>query len=126
MKPGKTGISRILQAARYSMKGLLAAWREEAAFRQEVLACIVLMPLAFYLGRGPQQVALLLMPLFILLIAELTNSAIEAVVDRVGDEFHELSGRAKDIGSAVVMIAIFLTATVWGLIIYANYFAVAG
>lgn len=121
MKPGKTGISRILAAARYSYKGLVAAWKNEAAFRQETIACVVLMPAAFFVGRSVEQIILLLIPLFVLLIAELTNSAVEAAVDRIGDEFHELSGRAKDIGSAIVMIALILAALVWGLIIYKNY-----
>jgi len=121
MKPGKTGFSRLIDATRYSMQGMKAAWRNEAAFRQELVSVVILLPVAALLARNITQFLLLTVPLFILLIAELVNSAFEAVVDRIGDEHHELSGRAKDMGSAVVFIALLLCFTSWALIILENY-----
>lgn len=121
MKPGKTGFSRLIDATRYSMQGMKAAWRNEAAFRQELVSVVILLPVAALLARNITQFLLLTVPLFILLIAELVNSAFEAVVDRIGDEHHELSGRAKDMGSAVVFIALLLCFTSWALIVLENY-----
>jgi len=115
-KPGKTGITRLIDAWGYSQQGLKATWRHEAAFRQETYAIGILTPCAFWLGSTFTQVALLLTPLYGIIIAELINSAIESVVDRIGDEHHELAGRAKDQGSALVLIAIAITAIVWTLI----------
>lgn len=114
MKPGKTGISRIIAAGGYSLRGLRFAWKNEAAFRQEVIAALVLIPSAFYLGESGLEIALLLIPVFLVLIVEIVNSAIEAITDRVGSEFHELSGAAKDLGSAAVMVGIILLVLVWG------------
>lgn len=121
MKPGKKGLARILAASGYSWQGLKAAWKHEAAFRQEVLLVIILLPLAFWVGKTPAQIAVLVLSLSIILIAELANSAIEAVVDRFGGELHKLSGRAKDIGSAMVMIALFFSSIVWLIMIYFNF-----
>lgn len=123
MKPGKTGIARVTAAFGYSMKGLKAAWQHEAAFRQELVACTLLIPLTFFVAQSLTQAAILLISLGLILIAELANSAIEAVVDRFGGEIHVLSGRAKDIGSAMVFVAIALAGAVWGLVIYQNYFS---
>lgn len=121
MKPGKSGFTRLIDATRYSMQGFKAAWRNEAAFRQELVAVIILLPLAYFIARDITQLLLLTMPLFILLIVELVNSALEAVVDRIGNDPHELSGRAKDMGSATVFIALLLVFVSWLLIVLENY-----
>lgn len=117
-KPGATGLRRIINAGGYSMQGLRAALLNEAAFRQELFLCLVLAPLGLWLGQGGVERAMLLGSLFLVLIVELLNSAVEALVDRVGSEYHELSGRAKDIGSAAVFIALLNVVVVWGLILY--------
>ena len=117
-KPGKTGIVRILKATQYSWQGLQAAWKHEAAFRQELMLAVVGVPLAFWLAENIFELLWLILPLFILVIAELVNSALEAVVDRVGHEHHELSGRAKDIGSAIVFVSILLLVTIWSIVLY--------
>jgi diacylglycerol kinase (ATP) len=100
----------------YSALGLSAAWKNEAAFRQELLLVMVLLPVAVWLGQTGLERAVLIGCLFIVLIVELLNSAIEAAVDRHGHELHELSGRAKDMGSAAVFMSLLLLAIVWGLI----------
>lgn len=92
-KPGNQGLTRIIKAAGYSAKGFRAAWTFESAFRQEVVLTIALTPLAFLLGRTPVEISLLIASLLLVVIVELLNSGIEAVVDRVGDEPHTLSGR---------------------------------
>ena len=120
MKPGKTGIRRLLDATGYSIKGLRSAFKYESAFRQELLLVLVLFPLSFVLAQGHTQWMLLVAPLFLLLIVELLNSAIESVVDRIGDEHHELSGRAKDMGSAAVFICLVLIAVSWGSTAWKN------
>lgn len=122
MKPGKTGFRRIINAAFYSWAGMRFAWRNEAAFRQEVTLAVILIPAAFWVGADAVQRALLIGTCLIVLIVELLNSGIEAVVDRVGDEYHKLSGSAKDLGSAAVLISLLLTVTVWGLVIYERFF----
>lgn len=121
-KPGKTGLPRIIDAFGYSMKGFAAAWRFEAAFRQEVMLAVVLLPGAFWLAQTPVELVLLLSSVFWVLMAELANSAVEAVVDRTGSEHHRLSGRAKDIGSALVLMSLVLLALVWSIIAYARFF----
>ncbi len=121
MKPGKTGIVRIIDATGYSWKGLQAAYRHESAFRQELLLTAIGIPLAIWLAQSTIQLLLLILPLLLLLLVELANSALEAVVDRIGDEIHELSGRAKDLGSAMVLLAIVMLAVSWILIIGENY-----
>jgi diacylglycerol kinase (ATP) len=113
MKPGKTGISRVIAATAYSMQGLKAAWINEAAFRQESIGTIILTIVALILPVTPIEKALLISSLLIVMITELMNSAVEAVVDRIGSEHHELSGRAKDIGSAAVFVALIVVAVVW-------------
>lgn len=121
-KPGKTGLTRIFHAFGYSMQGLTAAFKNEAAFRQEVALVLCLSPLAVWLAPGYVELALLLSTIFLVLIVELLNSAVEAVVDRIGDEPHELAGRAKDIGSAAVFISLALVVIVWGLVLIPHYF----
>lgn len=115
-KPGNTGIGRILRATRFSAQGIAAAWKNEAAFRQELTLVVVLLPAAVWLGQTALERALLIVSLFIVLIVELINSAIEAAIDRHGDEQHELSGRAKDMGSAAVFGSLLLVVVVWALI----------
>ncbi len=112
-KPGNTGIRRIINAARYSSQGLAHAWRLEAAFRQEVALTAVSVPVAIWLGRTPLEQVLLIGMLVLVLVIELLNSAVEAAVDRHGDEINELSGRAKDMGSAAVLIGLMLAGAVW-------------
>ncbi len=116
-KPGKTGLARVIDAWGYSIQGLRATWKHEAAFRQESIAVLLLTPCAFAIAATPTQAALLLASLFAVLAAEMVNSAIESVVDRISDEHHELAGRAKDQGSALVFIAIAAAAVVWLLVI---------
>ena len=109
----KSGIKRIFKAWQYSIQGLKAAIRHEAAFRQELMLCIVLAPLAFFLGQTGFEVLFLLSTLFLLLITELLNSAIEAVADKLSQEYDPLIGRAKDLGSAAVFLCLSLIALVW-------------
>ena len=113
-----TGLARILRACRYSWQGLCAAWRHEAAFREELVLCVPLIPLGLYLGDNGLEKALLVASVLLVLLVELLNSAIEAAVDRHGDEINELSGRAKDMGSASVGIAILLALVVWALVLW--------
>jgi diacylglycerol kinase (ATP) len=112
-KPGYTGLRRILLAARCSRLGFAHAWKYEAAFRQEVALTLVLVPPALWLGRTAVERVILIGSCLLVLIVELLNSAVEAVVDRVGDEHHELSGRAKDLGSAAVFLSLVAVAIVW-------------
>lgn len=122
MKPGHTGITHLIHSTRYSMKGLKAAFQHEAAFRQELFLCLLLIPAAFWLGQTTVERLLLIGSCLLVLIIELVNSAIEAVVDRIGPELHELSGRAKDIGSAAVFIALAFTGIVWLSLAYDRFF----
>lgn len=110
---GNTGLVRLLKAAQYSWQGFKQAYQFEEAFRQEVWLCLVAIPLALWLGKTGVDKALLIGSVLLLLIVELLNSAIEAVVDRTGREAHELSGRAKDMGSAAVSMAIANLVLVW-------------
>ena len=119
-KPGATGITRIINATGYSMKGLKSAWINEAAFRQELVLVLALMPLAGWLGDSLNEILLLICISWLVVIVEVLNSAVEAVVDRIGSEHHELSGRAKDLGSAAVFIALALNALVWGALVGRN------
>ncbi|MFN3543328.1 MAG: diacylglycerol kinase [Thiobacillus sp.] len=114
---GKTGLRRIVNAASYSWAGLRAAFRHEDAFRQEVFLLIPLVPLALYLGDDGVERALMLGSLLLVLIVELLNSAVEAAVDRISLEHSELIKRAKDMGSAAVMIALVNVVVVWALIL---------
>ena len=117
MKPGKTGIPRIVDAFGYSVNGLRAAWANESAFRQELVLAVVLIPLAFWLGEDVVQKSLLIFSVMFVLIVELLNCAIEAAVDRIGDEIHELSGYAKDAGSAAVFVSLCNMCLIWVLIL---------
>lgn len=108
-----TGIKRLFLAFGYSIKGLKSAFKNEAAFRQELLLAIILIPIAFILDVSQIERILLIAPIILVLMFEIINSAIEAVVDRIGSEFHELAGRAKDMGSAAVLIGLLLTAYIW-------------
>ncbi|WP_421291048.1 diacylglycerol kinase [Aeromonas taiwanensis] len=119
-KPGATGITRIINATGYSMKGLKSAWINEAAFRQELVLILLLMPLAFWIGDSLNEILLLVCISWLVVIVEVINSAVEAVVDRIGSEHHELSGRAKDLGSAAVFIALALNALVWVALVGRN------
>jgi diacylglycerol kinase (ATP) len=118
----KKGFKRLVNAFFYSMAGFKAAWKNEEAFRQEVLAGIVFVPAGFLLGTTGTQRALLILSYLIIPLVELLNSAIEATVDRFGMERNELSGRAKDIGSASVFLSICIAAIVWILVVCENYF----
>lgn len=115
---GRTGLDRIVHAAGYSWAGLKAAYTGESAFRQETWLVVVATPLAFWLGNDWVQIALLLGSLLLLLIVELLNSAIEAVVDRVSFELHHLSKRSKDIASAAVLLSLVLAGGVWAAAIW--------
>lgn len=116
------GFKRIYNAFFYSMSGLAAAWKYEEAFRQEVILAVVLLPTAFWLGENTLQIGLLVFSVFVVLITELLNSCVEAAIDRISDEKHELSKRAKDFGSAAVFISLVALTVVWGLVIYARFF----
>lgn len=118
MKPSHHhGIRRIIRATRFSFQGLTAAFKHEAAFREEIILAVILSPIIIWLNVPILDKLLLTLSLALILITELMNSAIEAVVDRISDEIHPLSGRAKDIGSAAVFIALCFAAITWGCII---------
>jgi len=114
---GLTGITRLWKALQYSLSGLGAAFRNEQAFRQEVYASVALIPIAIWLGDTRVERVLLIGSVLLVMVVEVLNSAIEAVVDRIGCERHELSGRAKDLGSAAVLLALALAVCVWGLLL---------
>lgn len=115
------GFKRLWRATGYSIDGLKAAWRNETAFRQELVSVILLLPLALWLGSDMLERALLVFSLFLIVITELINSALESAIDRIGLEKHELSGQTKNLGSAAVMISIFAAAAVWGLIVLGRF-----
>ncbi|RIY32682.1 diacylglycerol kinase [Psittacicella hinzii] len=112
-----TGLTHFFKAFNYSIKGFKSAFKTEAAFRQEVFLAIILIPLGFCLGDGGVEKALLVCSILLIILCELFNSAIEAVVDRVSTDFHELSGKAKDLGSACVFIAIVIAVITWACIL---------
>lgn len=118
---GAQGLRRLMNAFGYSRDGFAAAWKHEAAFREELLLAVITIPLGLWLGQTGIERALLVGTILIVLIVELLNSAIEAVVDRVSPERHELSKRAKDIGSAAVLLTLTLAAAVWALILIPHY-----
>ncbi|MDG3086655.1 diacylglycerol kinase [Vibrio hannami] len=119
--PEKKGFKRLINASIYSSQGLAAAFKNEAAFRQEVLAAIVMLPLAFWLDIDSTHRMLMVSSVLLVMIVELLNTAVESVVDRIGPEFHELAGRAKDTGSAAVLIAMLLAGYVWCEALYSAY-----
>ncbi|MET0027908.1 MAG: diacylglycerol kinase [Candidatus Thiodiazotropha sp.] len=112
------GLRRLANALRWSMKGFRSTYKNEEAFRQEVLLTIILLPLGLWLGENGVERALLVGPLLIVLIVELLNSAVESVVDRISTENHKLSGRAKDQGSAAVLVSLMLVAICWILVLF--------
>lgn len=120
-KTTTNGLNRLWRATGYSIQGLKAAWRNEAAFRQECWAVAVLLPMAFFLGSDALERALLIFSLLLILVVELINSALESAIDRIGPERHELSGRAKNLGSAAVMVCLIAAAVVWGLIAFGRF-----
>lgn len=121
MKPGKTGVTRIIAATGNSINGMKACWQHEAAYRQDVILSIVLFIASFFVAKTTSQWLLLVLPLFLLIIVESLNSAIEAVVDRIGTEYHDLSGRAKDIASAAVFFCLCVIGLSWGAILWSNF-----
>lgn len=121
---GKTGLRRIVNAFGYSLSGLRAAWRHEAAFRQEVALACLLLPVAVLVPMPGVERALLAASVLLVIIVELLNSAVENVVDRISPEHHPLSGRAKDVGSAAVLMALALLAFVWASILPARVLAI--
>lgn len=120
-KPDHRGLGHVIKATRYSLKGIRAALQYEEAFRLELMAMVLMVPAAIYLGQTGIERALMVGSLLLVLIAELVNSAVEAIVDRISIEHHILSGRAKDIGSAAVFIALINVAAVWGFILADRY-----
>lgn len=117
MKPGYTGLTRLVHAAKYSMQGIVSCWKHESAFRQETALVVVTIPLALWLGETGLERAVLVASILLIPIVELLNTGLEYVVDRFGGELHDLSGRAKDVGSAAVLLSIILAIAVWALIL---------
>ncbi len=115
---GKTGLRRIWNAFHYSLAGLAAAYRHEDAFRQEVILAAVLIPLALFLPASAIGKALLIGSVILVMVVELLNSAVEATVDRISLENHQLAKRAKDIGSAAVMLSLVNVAVIWGFVLF--------
>ena len=115
---GKQGLTRLINALGYSKDGLAAAWKNEAAFREEVLLAAMAFPLAFYLGQTGIERALLAGSILFILIVEILNSAVEAVVDKASPEKHELAKRAKDMGSAAVLLSLLNAAVIWACVLW--------
>jgi len=115
---GNTGFTRIIKAAGYSWKGIRAAYKYEAAFRQETWLALVLIPLAIYVAENTTQLAFMISSVLLVMLVEILNSAVEAVVDRFGDELHELSGRAKDMASASVTFSLIIMVLIWVLMLW--------
>ena len=118
----RTGLNRVWYAFGYSLSGLKAAWYEKA-FRQEAIGAFILVPLSFYVGKTWQETALLAGTVVLVMVVELLNTGIESAIDRIGPEWHELAKRAKDTGSAAVLLSLLLCIAVWAAAIHANYFA---
>ena len=116
------GFRRIYNAFFYSMDGFKAAWKNEEAFRQEFILALVLIPIAFWLGESSLHISLLIFSVLVVLITELLNTGVEAAIDRIGIERHDLSKRAKDIGSAAVFVSLTALTVVWGFAIYDRFF----
>lgn len=116
----RKGLNRLWHATGYSIAGLRAGWGEKA-FRQEALAAFALLPLAFWLGRSWVEVALLAASVLLVMIVELLNTGIEAAVDRIGPEWHELSKRAKDMGSAAVLLALLICGGIWAAALWQRF-----
>lgn len=120
---GRTGIARLIHASRYSMQGFAEAFRSESAFRQEAALAIVMLPAAFWLGRNWVEVVLLAGSVLLVMIVELLNSAVEATVDRISFDLHELSKRAKDYGSAAVLLSLILSGGIWCAALFHRFLA---
>ena len=120
-KQGKRGLRRLRDASGYSAAGLATAWRSEEAFRQEVLLAAALIPLALWLGQTAMERMVLIGAWLLVMIVEVLNSSIEATVDRIGDDHHVLSGKAKDLGSAAVFLSLVLAALAWGTIAWQRF-----
>lgn len=118
---GRTGLDRILHALRHSLDGLRMAYQGESAFRQECWLAVVMVPAAFWLGRDWVETAVLAGSVVLVLIVELLNSGIEAAIDRVSYEMHELSKRAKDVASAAVLLSLLLCAAIWASAVHARF-----
>jgi diacylglycerol kinase (ATP) len=118
----RTGINRILHASGYSVEGLRAGW-QETAFRQEAILAMLMLPLAFWLGRTWLEVSMLSAVVLVVLITELLNTGIETAIDRIGPEWHALSKRAKDMGSAAVLLSLLLCGGVWAAAAYSRFVA---
>ncbi|WP_304350263.1 diacylglycerol kinase [Comamonas testosteroni] len=116
----RTGLSRVLHAGGYSLAGLKAGWHEKA-FQQEAICAVVMIPLALWLGQSWEQAALLAGSVILVLIVELLNTGIEAAIDRIGPEWHELSKKAKDMGSAAVFLALCLCGAIWAAALYHRF-----
>lgn len=114
---GKKGLTRLWNALGYSRDGLAAAWKNEAAFREEVLLAVITIPLAFYLGKTGIDRALMVGSIMLILIVEILNSGLEAVVDKASPEKHELAKRAKDMGSAAVLLSLINAAAIWAFVL---------
>lgn len=123
MKPGLTGAARVIAATRNSLNGIRDCWRYESAFRQNSVLSVVLFILSFQLAQTVVEWLILILPLFLLAIVELLNSAIENTVDRIGPERHILSGRAKDMASAATMFCLIMIGTIWISMTWSRYFA---
>ncbi|RZI71998.1 MAG: diacylglycerol kinase [Variovorax sp.] len=117
---GRSGFSRVFHATLISLNGLRAGWGEPA-FRQEAIAAIVLVPAAFWLGRTWVETALLAGSVLLVMIVELLNTAVEAAIDRIGPEWHDLSKRAKDMGSAAVLLALVLSGGIWATALWQRF-----
>lgn len=115
---GKTGLVRLWNALGYSRDGLAAAWKNEAAFREEILLAAIAIPLALFLGKTGVDRSILIGSIILILIVEILNSAIEAVVDKASPEKHELAKRAKDMGSAAVLFSLLNAAVVWACVLW--------
>lgn len=113
-----SGIRRILVAAKYSYQGFVSCFETEAAFRQELAVMMVLIPVVVWIDLPPSHKVLLMLSVGVVLVVELLNSAIEACVDRIGNEYHALSGKAKDIGSAAVLTSLVMAFICWALLLY--------
>ncbi len=121
MKRTETGIKRIISATINSLQGFKAAWIHEEAFRYEIYGSIVLIPLSFFVGERPLEIAMLIVSCLIVILAEVINSAIESIVDRLGHEYHELSGRAKDLGSSAVFVGLSIFTVIWTAVIIERF-----
>ena len=118
----RTGLNRVWHAFGYSLSGLKAAWHEKA-FRQEAVGSVVLIPLSFYIGHTWLETALLAGSVILVMVVELLNTGIESAIDRIGPEWHMLAKRAKDMGSAAVLLSLLLCMAIWAAAIHAHFFA---